>query len=637
VNNAPSSPRDRKEKRVRLLQKQVARMASRLVILQQISSRFAWLRLLTFLGGVVLSAGVLFLTNLWLFWSVLASSILVFGAVVYRHRQIEQTIERFSAWQAIKQAQIARAQLNWAQMPPALPVELDPDHPFAADLDLAGAYSLHRVMDSAVSVAGSRRLYAWLTTPVPDLAKIQQRQPLVQELIALPLLRDKLSLNARISIPHATRWDPQPLLTWLGAGDAPHALRPWLIGFSILALANWLLFGLHQLGWIPALWQITFLLYIGLQFVTARMTAETFHAATELQAAVEPLVAIFRQLETFSYRTSPHLQTLCTPLLDPIHRPSRYLRRIQWVVAATGIQGNPFISIVLNALLPWNFFFAYLLQKYKAEAAQYAPTWLDVWFELEALSSLANLAYLNPTYTFPTINASPAHEAKITASSSTLNSKPIFHVEALGHPLLPDTDKVCNNFTTQRLGEVAIITGSNMAGKSTFLRALGMNLALAYAGGVVNAQLLRTDLFRLFTCIKISDSVTQGVSYFYAEVQRLKILLDELEGDHPLPLFFCIDEIFRGTNNRERLLGSRAYIRALVEKHGVGLISTHDLELVHLADELPAITNYHFRDDIIDGAMTFDYTLYHGPCPTTNALKVMRNAGLPVQLAEEPA
>lgn len=634
MNNTPVSPGDRKEKRIRLLQKQVARMASRLLILQQISSRFAWLRLLTFLGGVLLSAGVLFLTNLWLFWAVLVLSIAVFSVVVYRHRQIEQTIERFTTWQVIKQAQIARAQLDWAQIPAALPIDLDADHPFAADLDLAGAYSLHRVVDTAVSVAGSRRLYEWLTTTFPQLGKIQQRQSLVQELVALPLLRDKLLLNARISTPHEQRWDPQPLLTWLAAGDAPHALRPWLIGLGILAAANWLLWGMHRLGWIPALWQITFLIYIGLQFVTARMTAETFHAAKALQAAVEPLVAIFRQLEKFSYRASPHLQTLCTPLLDPIHRPSRYLRRIQWVVAATGIQGNPFISIVLNALLPWNFFFAYLLQKYKREAAQYAPTWLDIWFEVEALSSLANLAYLNPAYTFPSVNANPADEGKTTPRSPSPASRAIFQVQALGHPLLPDADKVCNNFATQRLGEVAIITGSNMAGKSTFLRALGMNLALAYAGGVVNAQRLETDLFRLFTCIKISDSVTQGVSYFYAEVQRLKTLLDELEGQHPLPLFFCIDEIFRGTNNRERLLGSRAYIRALVDKHGVGLISTHDLELVRLADELPAITNYHFRDDIIDGAMTFDYTLYRGPCPTTNALKVMRNAGLPVPIEE---
>jgi DNA mismatch repair ATPase MutS len=166
---------------------------------------------------------------------------------------------------------------------------------------------------------------------------------------------------------------------------------------------------------------------------------------------------------------------------------------------------------------------------------------------------------------------------------------------------------------------------------------VGMNLALAYAGGVVNAQTLDTELFHLFTCIKISDSVTKGISYFYAEVQRLKALLTALEDDQPLPLFFCIDEIFRGTNNRERLIGSRAYIRALVGKHGTGLISTHDLELVKLADEMTAITNYHFRDDLVDGAMTFDYRLHPGPCPTTNALKVMRNAGLPVPLAESQA
>ena len=170
-----------------------------------------------------------------------------------------------------------------------------------------------------------------------------------------------------------------------------------------------------------------------------------------------------------------------------------------------------------------------------------------------------------------------------------------------------------------------------MAGKSTFLRTLGLNLLLAFAGSVVDGTALAASPLRLFTSIKISDSVTQGVSFFYAEVKRLKRLLDELERGDTLPLFFCIDEIFRGTNNRERLIGSRSYIRQLVDKHGVGLISTHDLELVKLAEELPAITNYHFRDDVVNGQMVFDYKLHLGPCPTTNALKVMRNAGLPVE------
>jgi DNA mismatch repair ATPase MutS len=201
----------------------------------------------------------------------------------------------------------------------------------------------------------------------------------------------------------------------------------------------------------------------------------------------------------------------------------------------------------------------------------------------------------------------------------------------MGHPLLPDSEKVVNEFAVERLGDVTLITGSNMAGKSTFLRTVGVNLILAYAGGPVDAAEMSTVLYRPFTCIRVTDSVTGGFSYFYAEVKRLRALLDALDADDPLPLFFLIDEIFRGTNNRERLQGSRAYIRRLAGKHGVGLISTHDLELVKLADDFAQIDNAHFRDDVQDGRMVFDYTLRLGPCPTTNALKIMALEGLPVE------
>jgi DNA mismatch repair ATPase MutS len=169
-----------------------------------------------------------------------------------------------------------------------------------------------------------------------------------------------------------------------------------------------------------------------------------------------------------------------------------------------------------------------------------------------------------------------------------------------------------------------------MAGKSSFLRTLGLTLCMAYAGGVVDAAAVRVSPFRLFTCVRVSDSVTEGFSYFYAEVRRLRALLDALNAPHAYPLFFLIDEIFKGTNNRERLIGSRAYIRALAGARGIGVISTHDLELVRLADELPGVVNYHFREDVIDGNMVFDYTLRHGPSPTTNALKIMELAGLPI-------
>ena len=172
-----------------------------------------------------------------------------------------------------------------------------------------------------------------------------------------------------------------------------------------------------------------------------------------------------------------------------------------------------------------------------------------------------------------------------------------------------------------------------MSGKSTFLRTMGVNLCLAYAGAPVNASAFQTIPLRLCTCIKVSDSVTDGISYFYAEVRRLKMLLRALEADESIPLCFLIDEIFRGTNNRERLIGSRAYIHALTRGHGVGALSTHDLELVTLAETIPQIHNYHFREDVQAGRMVFDYHLRSGPCPTTNALTIMRMEGLPVDEA----
>jgi DNA mismatch repair ATPase MutS len=226
---------------------------------------------------------------------------------------------------------------------------------------------------------------------------------------------------------------------------------------------------------------------------------------------------------------------------------------------------------------------------------------------------------MNPDCVFPDV-----------VSAELDSGSPIFVARDMGHPLLPDETRVGNDFTLERLGEVVIITGSNMSGKSTFLRTVGVNLCLAFSGAPVQASAWCTRPFRLFTCMTVSDSVTDGISYFYAEVRRLKALLEALQEPHPYPLFFLIDEIFRGTNNRERHIGSRAYIQALVGGHGVGIVSTHDLELVKLDHDIGGIHNAHFREDIAEGQMVFDYTLRAGPCPTTNALHIMRRAGLPV-------
>jgi hypothetical protein len=613
-----------KENRLRVLNNQTKRLQSRLEHLRRTSYRFSWIRLGVFGGGSLASGVAFYFVGVWLAAICLFALAVFFGLLVYYHRQVDHGIVRQQAWLHIKAAQVARIRLDWEHIPVTFGYRPEYDHPFELDLDLVGERSLYRLLDTAVSYEGSQRLRAWLTAPVPDPEEIKRRQHLVRELVPLSLFREKLTLNATVAAGTQKTWEASQLVAWLERHVPGQSLRAWLLLTSVFAAVNASLFVANRLGLTPPVWRITFVLYLGLVLAGSRVTGAIFDEALALQGALEQLGAILRQLEAFPYSNTPHLRALCAPFLDQARRPSRYLARITRIVAALGVRGNPFVWLALNALLPWDFYFAYRLNHNKIALARQAPQWMHVWFELEAAGSLANLAYLNPHYTFPSIllNKNP-------------KSAPVFRARDLGHPLIPDAEKVCNDFAIGELGRVTIITGSNMAGKSVFLKTVGANLALAYAGGPVNATHLQAIPMRLFTCMRISDSITNGISYFYAEVKRLKWLLAELEREHALPLCFFIDEIFRGTNNRERLIGSQSYVRALVEKWGAGFIATHDLELARLADHMPQVENYHFRDRVVDHRMAFDYKLRPGPCPTTNALRIMQMEGLPVQLAQE--
>lgn len=608
-----------KESRLHALDHQIRQLQQRLVRLHRASTRYSWIRFGIFFASLLAAGLSLYFVGVWLSAVCLLVGGGLFGLAVYVHRRLNQSIRRHQIWSQIKSAHVARATMDWEAIPATFYHRPDADHPFEVDLDLVGQRSVHRLMDVAVSYEGSQRLRDWLTAPIPDLQQTRWRQQLVRELVPLHLFRDKLALNATVAMGSKRAWRSNQLLEWLERDLSSLSLRRWLILFGALAVLNAGLFVANRLGLLPPWWQITWALYLSLWLIRSRFIDTVWDEAMALEGALRQLQAVFRQLETFSYRNTPHLKAFCEPFLDRGHRPSRYVARITSIVAAMGFRANPVLRFVLNAVVPWDFFFAYRLSQTRASMAQHAPAWMDGWFNLEALSSLANLSYLNPGYTFADI-----------LEREREGPPKVFQAKGLGHPLLPDGEKICNDFVVSKLGQVTLITGSNMAGKSVFLKTVGANLALAYAGGPVNAQGLQTLLFRLFTCMGISDSVTGGISYFYAEVKRLKALLAELEGEHSLPLLFCIDEIFRGTNNRERLIGSREYVRTLAGKHGLGLIATHDLELARLADEVQQVVNYHFRDHVVGGRMAFDYTLHPGPCPTTNALKIMQLEGLPV-------
>jgi hypothetical protein len=332
------------------------------------------------------------------------------------------------------------------------------------------------------------------------------------------------------------------------------------------------------------------------------------------------LQVIFEYLEKYPYGKQETLKRFCEPFFrKEDSRPSVLLRQLSGISRLTMFENADVLGLLINAIVPLDIYAAYFLEKYRARVVTLLPEWLEVWYELEALCSLANFAYLNPEYTMP----------KFLGEKQVQDQQVLFRARGMGHPLLPAGKKVLNDYTMEKQGALMLITGSNMAGKSTFLRTLGVNLCLAYAGAPVDARSLETILFELYGCIKVTDSVTDGYSYFYAEVRRLRGLLRRLEGGTRYPVFFMIDEIFKGTNNRERLIGSTAYIHALAGKNCVGAVSTHDLDLVKLADSLPQIRNYHFREDVANGKMVFAYKLREGPCPTTNALKIMEMEGLP--------
>ena len=608
--------------RLQRVQLMIARLERRSQQLEQLSKKYWRVRRVLFLTGALLSILILQIAGGKTGLLVAAVFVVLFAGVVIYHSRVRESINRNRLMLEIKNVQMARINLDWEHLPATDYLHSQPDHPFENDIDVTGERSLHRLIDTAVTTEGSHRLKSWLLNNKPDVAVIKKRQLLVSELEKLSLFRDKLHLFASLAIEDASeqhpgrqrvakneRWDSRTLVSWLEHALPKDSLRPTVVVLSLLAAANITLFVLYTLDLIPPIWPIVFLIYVAAMIFKQNRVATAWGELQDLEKALRRFGAVFKYLESREYGSLPQLEQVCAPFLDSQKRPSAELRKVERIAAALGLRTNALLWLLAHALVPWDFFFTYRLEQLKREISQQLPRWLEAWYELEALNSIANFAWLNPEFPFPEI---------------VLNQK-LLAAQSLGHPLIKAEHRISNDFSLDQNRQIVILTGSNMAGKSTFLRTIGLNLCLAYSGAPVNAGSLRLSLFRIFTCIKVSDSVQDGLSYFYAEVKRLKLLLSAVEKKDDLPVMFLIDEIFRGTNNRERHIGSRAFIRALSNQgNALGLIATHDLELTRLADDIPGIANFHFCEDVGDGRMVFDYLLRSGPCPTTNALMIMQ-------------
>lgn len=631
----------RQHNRRELLERMIERLQRRSIYLETIGRKYWTARRLIF---VSLSFMALFAcgfagTKVGVVVAILFLA--VFVLVAFYHRRVHDSITRNALLFEIKRVQLARTSVDWELLPPAEDSEDDekseshPEtaHPFENDLDITGERSLIRLLDSSVTTEGSQRLSSWLLNTTPELFVIEKRQSLVRELSRHALFRDKLQLLSALASTESraggrrkdqkgrsNRWKSATLVDWITSGGSEKSLGPTVALLASLAVLNLVLFVLAVVGLIPHVWPIVLLAYFGVMVAKQSRIVASWGELQDLETALSKFKLVFQYLETRKFTNTPGLSEICSPFTNSEKKPSVEFRKLERLAAALGLRTNAMLWLLVNGLMPWDFFFTHRLELIKKDLGQLFPSWLSAWYELEALNSLANFAYLNPTYAYPTF-----------LTGTTSGSGHAFNARQLCHPLLKPRVKVCNDFDLDQERKIVVLTGSNMAGKSTFLRTVGANLCLAYAGAPVNAADLETSLFRVFTCIKVTDSVQDGLSYFYAEVKRLKAMLNATELDDPRPVLFLIDEIFRGTNSRERRIGSRAYIRTLSQQNAMGLVSTHDLELVKLAEEIPGVGNLHFREEVREGKMVFEYKLRPGPCPTTNALQIIQLEGLPTE------
>jgi hypothetical protein len=600
--------------------KRVIRRASKLFSSgEHASQQYSRWRLAIFLTGFLVC--LFFYKSAWYHsgnFSLVVFLVILF-TVSQSHSRLKHRLHRLRLWRQIKEAHLARLRLDWSNIPNRT-FTTPEGHTYASDLDITGTHSLLSLIDVTFSVPGQARLIEWLLNQnQTDLGKARwsERQQFVKELQALTLLRDRMILETQLL-------SADPL-----SGDRIHALleKPMelshlntiVFAATGLCLVTFSLFLAWSLFQIPGYWIVSFGCYVILYFSTAGHLSPVFGRVLDLRRELEKLEAITRRLEHQSFHFFPTLQNLTLPLTSSPHRPSASLRQLARLSHGLSVKAHPLVHLILNALVPWDLALTLRLTRICNVLRPTLPVWLDRIATVDAASSLATFAYLHPTYYWP-------HQKTLPDQ----NPSPSLRANNLGHPLIPAGRRIMNDIDLRDRGQIFLVTDSNMSGKSTFLRTVGINVCLAQAGAPVCAEAFDWTWMRIYCCIRITDSLDEGLSYFYAEVKRLKVILDAVKDGTKSPVLFLIDEIYKGTNNRERLRGSESFIQALRLGHGLGLITTHDLELAQLESDGKGVINVHFQETVEGGKLLFDFRLRRGPCPTTNALRIMAQEGLPI-------
>ncbi len=579
------------------------------------------MRVVTFLGAIV-GVGVLVWAPVPSFaWVVPVGLVVAFFALVVLHARIHDERERALAAVTYFEEGLARLAGEWkaGRGGGERFLATADAHPYVDDLDVFGKGSLFHLLDRTATKKGEEMLAGWLKGDLDDEAPARtlERQDAVRELAALHDLREKLSVSG--AMLGDDKPDPTPFAIWAGnATDGPPSAGLRVVAFIVPAITLTLL-ALGQAKVLPW-WAFLPSLAVGLA-VTRSFRARVDRAlsvAASKESALGRYGEMLERIEASTF-TSKALGALHERLKTAGGSATLEMARLGRIVAFVDARENEFFRLFVSPVLLWDVHCAASLEGWRARAGKSAAKWFSALSEMEGYASLATFAFENPTFVYPSVSDGASFVAK-----------------NLGHPLLAPGKRVGNDVTFEGAGSALVVTGSNMSGKSTLLRALGTNAVLARTGAPVSADSLAIGRFRVATSMRVRDSLDEGVSRFYAELRKLKVVLDRARENGKdaaggKTTFFLLDEILHGTNTRERLIGARAIVRELVSCGAVGAVSTHDLALGDLETELPTnVRNVHFEEQVEGDIMSFDYKLRSGVVQSSNALRLMHIVGLDV-------
>jgi len=546
--------------------------------------------------------------------------LLVFLVLVVWHARVEQRVEWHDALRTVNLHALARIGRAWDRLPPAEePPPGIEDHPYAQDLDLFGRASLLQWLGPAATAAGARTLQDWVLAPAPA-SEIANRQRAVAELSAAVEWREHFAAHGRLA-ERVRRAELEAFLRW--AESAGPFTRPTILRLRVavpaITAAIWVLIALQAAGVAEAAyWLIPVVAGMILSFVTASHIHGEFNRALVVDQAFARYADLFAHA-VHAPGDAALLGAIRTRLASSGADAPECLRQLNRILGFAQLRaGAAIFHFPIQALTLWDFYVFFALDAWRRRVGSSVRGWMNAVGDLDALSALARVRADNPAWALPEVIDARIDEVKQIRASN------------LGHPLIPDDRRVGNDVEVGPPGTVLLITGSNMSGKSTLLRAIGLNAVLAQAGGPVCAAALRVPDLDIETSIRVQDSLEHGLSYFMAALARLKGVLDRARRrDDGRIVLYLLDEILQGTNTGERAIAVRGVARHLLEAGAIGVMTTHDLGL---AAEEPLNTAgrlAHFTELVDEhGTMTFDYRLRPGLATSRNALRLMRLIGI---------